>query len=168
MFRILERIYKMYSEPMILNTICTLLIKGNKTQQRYFVWYQRAVDAELKIAQLYEYYMMTIDENVRQEGRFRRSILLYFMHGNTLTTRRRPFYMPIWSPMKRHAGDLYLNYREQMVELPGNQLLKRHITESLRILYKTVLPGRGDDWRSVWRPCVISAMPTRSPQRCRT
>ena len=62
MFRILERIYKMYSEPMILNTICTLLIKGNKTQKRYFSWYQKAVDAELKIAQLYEYYMITLAE----------------------------------------------------------------------------------------------------------
>ena len=58
LFRILERIYKMYSEPMILNTICTLLIKGNKNQKRYYPWYQKAVDAELKIAQLYEYYMI--------------------------------------------------------------------------------------------------------------
>ena len=38
LFHILEQIYDMYQEPMILNTICTLLIKGNKMQQRYFVW----------------------------------------------------------------------------------------------------------------------------------
>ena len=37
LFHILEQIYDMYKEPMILNTICTLLIKGNKMQQRYFV-----------------------------------------------------------------------------------------------------------------------------------
>ena len=80
MFRILERIYKMYSEPMILNTICTLLIKGNKTQQRYFVWYQRAVDAELKIAQLYEYYMMTIDENSARGPLPKTILLLSLIH----------------------------------------------------------------------------------------
>ena len=68
LFRILERIYEMYEEPMILNAICTLLIKGNKIQQRYFVWYQRAVDAELKIAQLYEYYMETIEEDRVREA----------------------------------------------------------------------------------------------------
>ena len=59
LFRILERIYKVYKDPMILNTICILLIKGNKNQKKYFHWYQEAVDSELKIAQLYEYYMNT-------------------------------------------------------------------------------------------------------------
>ena len=44
LFRILERIYKVYKDPMILNTICILLIKGNKNQKKYFHWYQEAVD----------------------------------------------------------------------------------------------------------------------------
>ena len=135
MFRILERIYKMYSEPMILNTICTLLIKGNKTQQRYFVWYQRAVDAELKIAQLYEYYMMTIDENSAR-GPLPKTILLYFMHGNSLNYRKAAFLYANLVTYEETAGDLYLNYREQMVAFTWEQLLKRHITEPLRILYK--------------------------------
>ena len=113
MFRILERVYKMYSEPMILNTICTLLIKGNKTQGRYFAWYQRAVDAELKIAQLYEYYMMTLDEeNVK--GPLPKSILLYFMHGNTLNYKKAALLYANLVTYEEQAGDLYLSYREQM------------------------------------------------------
>ena len=135
MFRILERIYKMYSEPMILNTICTLLIKGNKTQKRYFVWYQRAVDAELKIAQLYEYYMITLDEETVR-GPLPKSILLYFMHGNTLNYKKAALLYANLVTYEEQAGDLYLNYREQMVEFTWDQLMKRHITESLRILYK--------------------------------
>lgn len=135
MFRILERIYKMYEEPMILNTICTLLIKGNKTQKRYFVWYQRAVDSELKIAQLYEYYMMTIDEDV-SHGPLPKSILLYFMHGNALDYKKAAFLYASLVTYEEQAGDLYLNYREQMVAFTWDQLKKRHITESLRILYK--------------------------------
>ena len=54
LFRIMERIYAMYKEPMILNTICMMLIKGNKTEQRYFTWYQKAVEAGFQIARLYE------------------------------------------------------------------------------------------------------------------
>lgn len=135
MFRILERIYKMYSEPMILNTICTLLIKGNKTQKRYFVWYQRAVEAELKIAQLYEYYMMTIDED-NFHGPLPKVILLYFMHGNSLNYKKAAFLYANLVTYEEQSGDLYLNYREQMVAFTWKQLMKRHITESLRILYK--------------------------------
>jgi hypothetical protein len=135
MFRILERIYKMYDEPMILNTICTFLIKGNKTENKYFVWYQRAVEADLKIAQLYEYYMISIDEKNINEP-LPKSILLYFMHGNTLNYRKAAYLYANLVLHEEKAGDLYLSYREQIVAFVWNQLMKRHITESLRILYK--------------------------------
>ncbi|EEG73403.1 DUF5717 family protein [[Clostridium] hylemonae] len=138
MFRILERIYKMYSETMILNTICTLLIKGNKTQQRYFEWYKRAVDAELKIAQLYEYYMVTIEEE-RVRGPLPKSIFLYFMHGNTLDYKKAAFLYANLITYEEEGSDLYLSYREQMVAFTWEQLEKRHITESLKILYKRFL-----------------------------
>ncbi len=135
MFRILERIYKLYDEPMILNTICTLLIRGNKTKKRYFSWYQRAVDSELRIAQLYEYYMMTIDED-NTRGPLPKVILLYFMHGNSLDYKKAAYLYANLVTYEEQAGDLYLNYREQMVVFTWDQLTKRHITESLRILYK--------------------------------
>ena len=135
LFRILERIYKIYSEPMILNTICTLLIKGNKCQKRYFDWYRRAVEADLKISQLYEYYMMTIDED-SERGPLPKTILLYFMHGNSLDYKKAAFLYANLVSHEQQAGELYLGYREQMVVFTWAQLLKRHITESLRILYK--------------------------------
>lgn len=135
LFRILERIYKMYEEPMILNTICTLLIKGNKTAKKYFSWYQKAVDSDLKIAQLYEYYMMTIDED-SAHGPLPKSLVLYFMHGNALDYKKAAYLYASLVIHEEQAGDLYLNYREQMVAFTWEQLAKRHITESLRTLYK--------------------------------
>lgn len=135
LFRILERIYEIYKEPMILNTICTLLIKGNKVQQRYFVWYQRAVDAELKIAQLYEYYMETIEEDKVRDA-LPRSIFLYFMHGNNLDYKKAALLYANLITYEQYASDLYISYREQMVEFAWDQLLKRHINESLKIIYK--------------------------------
>lgn len=134
LFRILERIYKMYSEPMILNTICTLLIKGNKTEQRYFTWYQKAVEEELRIARLYEYYMITLNENTFR-GALPKTILLYFMHGNALDYKKAAF---LYANLLSYGDDeeLYLGYREQMVNFTWEQLMKRHISEPLRILYK--------------------------------
>lgn len=135
LFRILERIYEMYQEPMILNAICTLLIKGGRTEKRYFVWYQRAVDAELKIAQLYEYYMTAIEEDRVREA-LPRSIFLYFMHGNTLDYKKAAFLYANLITYEQYASDLYINYREQMVAFAWDQLIKRHINESLRIIYR--------------------------------
>ncbi len=134
-FRILERTYAMYQEPMILNAICTLLIKGNMAQNRYFVWYQRAVDAELKIAQLYEYYMTTIEEHKVRKA-LPRSIFLYFMHGNTLDYKKAALLYANLITYEQNASDLYISYREQMVKFAWEQLMKRHISDSLKIIYQ--------------------------------
>lgn len=73
------------------------------------------MDAELKIAQLYEYYMITLaEENVR--GPLPKSILLYFMHGNTLDYKKAALLYANLVTYEEQAGDLYLTYREQMVE----------------------------------------------------
>ncbi|MCI9215824.1 DUF5717 family protein [Lachnospiraceae bacterium 42-17] len=134
LFRILERIYNMYSEVMILNTICTLLIKAGKTEKRYFVWYQRAVDAGLRIARLYEYYMITLNEKSIR-GALPRTIFLYFMHGNSLDYKKAAFLYANLLTFQDEE-ELYLGYREQMVKFTWDQLEKRHISESLRVLYK--------------------------------
>lgn len=134
-FMMLEHIYAIYPESMILNTICTLLIKGNKVQKRYFVWYQRAVDAELKIARLYEYYMATIEEEKVREA-LPRSIFLYFMHGNNLDYKKAALLYANLITYEEYASDLYITYREQMVQFAWSQLMKRHINDSLKIIYK--------------------------------
>ena len=74
----------MYEEPMILNTICTLLIKGNKTSSEYFPWYQKAVEEDFRIARLYEYYMIAMDETC---------ILCMVIHW---ITGKKHFYMQIF------------------------------------------------------------------------
>ena len=135
LFHILERIYSVYQEPMILNTICTLLIKGNQLDKKYFVWYERAVKAELKIAQLYECYMATIQEEyVRDE--LPKSIFLYFLHGNTLNYKKAALLYANLITHEAYASDLYISYREQMEAFAWEQLMKRHITDSLKIIYK--------------------------------
>ncbi len=134
-FRILIRLYDTYEEPMILNTICTMLIKGNKTQKRYFRWYQRAVQEGLKIAKLYEYYMATLDEK-QVKGALPKSVFLYFMHGNTLEYKKEAF---LYANLLTHdvgGEELYAAYKDQISAFVWDQLLKRHITDSLRILYK--------------------------------
>ncbi len=157
LFRILVRIYDMYHETMILNTICTLLIKGNKTQKKYFVWYQRAVEAELKIAQLYEYYMITLDTETSR-GPLPKTIFLYFMHGNTLDYKKAAFLYANLLTYEVGGESLFLSYHEQMVEFTWEQLLKRHITENLRVLYKRfcVLDEMNDERMEAMRDICFS------------
>lgn len=136
-FRIIVQLYSLYPERTILNAICTLLIKGNKTNKRYFIWYARAVEAELKIVQLYEYYMLTVDID-SMNGPLPKPIFLYFMHGNTLEYKKAAFLYANLLTYEVDDSELFAKYQEQMEAFTWKQLEKRRITEYLRILYKHI------------------------------
>ena len=67
------------------------------------------------------------------------------MHGNALDYKKAAYLYASLVIHEEQAGDLYLNYREQMVAFTWEQLMKRHITESLRTLYKRFCGAYGGD-----------------------
>lgn len=132
--RILERIYTMYDEPVVLQALCTQLIKGNCMGGNYFNWYEKAVEQELKIAQLYEYYMMSVDENCVKKA-FPRIIYLYFMHGIHLDYKKTALLYENILSYEDPESEIYKHYKEEMEPFARKQLLKRRINGSLRVLY---------------------------------
>ncbi|MDD3360097.1 MAG: DUF5717 family protein [Hespellia sp.] len=135
LYDVLAGAYKMFEEPMILTAICTLLIKGNCSEQEYFKWYEKAVDSELKIAQLYEYYMLTINEE-RFQKPLPRSVYLYFMHGNSLDYQKCALLYSNLIDNEDETSEIYAHYREDMENFAWNQLEKRRINAQLRVIYK--------------------------------
>ena len=135
LYQILARSYQLYPEEMILNAICTLLIKGDKKEKSYFVWYERAVEAGLRIAKLYEYYIMSADKE-RMKKAFPRTVWLYFVHGSSLDYKNTAF---LYANVLTHEDEdsrLFASYCEQMEAFAWKQLEKRRINEDLRLLYK--------------------------------
>ena len=127
--------YKMYEENMILTSICTLLIKGNCIDYTYFKWYEKAVDAELKIAQLYEYYMASV-KGTHFHKALPRSVYLYFMHGNFLDYHKCAMLYANLITYEDESSEIYAHYRDEMEAFAWNQLERRHVDEQLRIIYK--------------------------------
>ncbi|MBQ2986584.1 MAG: hypothetical protein IJE23_03780 [Tyzzerella sp.] len=134
LLRILERAYQMYEEPDILRAICMQLIKGNKTGSEYFKWYELAVKQEMKLAQLYEYYMMSMNPE-RVRCAFPRIVYLYFLRGINLDYRRTALLYENILTYESEDSEIYKQYFEQMKVFATEQLLKRHINESLRVIY---------------------------------
>ena len=127
--------YDMYHESMILTAICTLLIKGNCIDTKYFKWYEKAVESELKIAQLYEYYMTSITEQNFRKA-LPRSVYLYFMHGNNLDYQKCALLYSNLITYEDETSEIYAHYRDEMEAFAWNQLERRHIDDKLRIIYK--------------------------------
>lgn len=135
LYKVLAEAYKMYEEPMILNAICTQLIKGNCIASEYFKWYEKAVESEMKIAQLYEYYMASI-QSVHFKKELPRTVYLYFMHGNNLNERKCAMLYANVITYEDESSEIYAHYREEMAAFAWEQLEQRHVDEQLRIIYK--------------------------------
>ena len=123
---------------MILTAICTLLIKGDVIDSSCFAWYEKAVESELKIAQLYEYYMAALDVTKFHKA-LPRSVYLYFMHGNNLEYRKCSFLYSNLILYVDESSEIYAHYRDEMEAFAWNQLDRRHIDEYLRVIYKRFL-----------------------------
>lgn len=132
--RILEGAYEMYEDNRILTALCMQLIKGNMIGKEYFKWYEKAVAEELKIAQLYEFYMMSMNMN-RVKSAFPRIVYLYFRHGISLDYRRTALLYANILTYEKEDSEIYVFYQEQIKEFAKEQLQKRHINDSLRIIY---------------------------------
>ena len=59
----LEEMYHKYGSKEMLSDICSHFIKNGSTDRESFFWYQRGVQAELKITKLYEYFMRAVPED---------------------------------------------------------------------------------------------------------
>lgn len=103
-----------------------------------FVWYEKAVESELKIAQLYEYYMAALDVTKFHKA-LPRSVYLYFMHGNNLEYRKCSFLYSNLILYVDESSEIYAHYRDEMEAFAWNQLDRRHIDEYLRVIYKRFL-----------------------------
>ena len=133
--KVLAACYELFPDVMLLTAICTQLIRGNVADKSVRKWYEKAVEEDLKIARLYEHYMMSIDES-RLKKDFPKSVYLYFMHGNTLDYRKAAILYANMITYQDEASELYATYREQMERFAWEQMENRRISEALRIIYK--------------------------------
>lgn len=132
--RDLCRFYEQYQEEEILAAICKMLMKGQITSERAFYWYNLGVEHNLKLTDLYEYYMYSIDEN--QEITLQDSTLLYFLYDNHLTVTKKAMLYAYIVRNKSSLEEAYNSYRNIMEEFTLRQLESGRISSNLAVLYE--------------------------------
>lgn len=136
-FFILKESYAKYPENETLQVISTLLIKGNKTGEQYFKWYSLSVEQELRITKLYEYYMMSLPTNYKEE--IPKMVLMYFSYHSELDYKKNAFLYAYVYRRKEERPELYLNYYQQMERFVIDQVMKKRMNKDLAYLYHHVI-----------------------------
>lgn len=136
-FASLVRLYDDYETTEILAAICSLLIKGMKKSQRYFEWYRLGVDAQLRITELYEYYMYSISE--KTEEALAQPVLLYFIYNSSINEKKKAFLFANIIKNKGKLESIYRTYYKRMEVFAAKMLEGRYVSSDLAILYKEFL-----------------------------
>lgn len=137
LFRLLEKLYRKKNDVRLLQEICTLLIKGGKAGEEYFEWYQAGVNAQLRITNLYEYYMTSLD--LEQPVELPKVVLMYFSYQNNLDFEHSAYLYDYVLKQKDRQGDVYESYRLRIERFVAEQIQKGRINRYLADLYNRLL-----------------------------
>ena len=133
----LKKAYHKYGGQEMLSGICSILIKNGRTDEESFFWYQRGVRMELKITNLFEYFMMSVPENYQEQ--LPRNLLLYFHMENTLNSKQKAFLYANIIRYQDRDSDIYRQYEREIQSFMLEQLLERKLSEDLALIYERFL-----------------------------
>lgn len=131
---VLCKAYEQYPKKDILIAICKLIMKGNPRKKEFFSWYELAVEHEVKITRLYEYYIETMPENYQKM--LPQVIRMYFSYNNTLSDRKKAFVYANVIRNKELDRNTYASYKEAMILFAKEKLLQGKINEDYAVIYQ--------------------------------
>jgi hypothetical protein len=132
-FHCLVMLYEDNEDKDLLSIICSTLIKGLKKDPKYFIWYQLGVEAQLRITELYEYYMYSIPEEENQT--IAAPVLLYFIYNSNLNDKKKAY---LYAEIIKHKSTneaMFRTYYKRMEIFALKQLEAHHIDLNLAVLY---------------------------------
>lgn len=141
LYQLLAAGYKKFQCTDILEAICKLIMKGQAYKKEYFVWYSLAVEKELRITRLYEYYMETIPEEMVEQ--IPRQIRMYFAYNNTLGEKKRALLYSSVLLNKERDRTCYMNYKTSIKSFTVNALERGKISEVYAALYQSMMERPG-------------------------
>lgn len=153
-FRGLTTLYRVYEKDEILSSICSLLIKGYKRDSKYFDWYNLGVKAQLRITELYEYFMYCVNENMMNP--LPQPLLIYFIYNSRLNDSKRAYLYANIIVNRKDNEQIYQLYYKRMEVFVQAQLEAKNISPNLAILYREFVDKPGhSEWFSEYLPEVM-------------
>ncbi len=134
---ILEGCYDMYGSKDTLHSICALLIRSEKQEKRYFKWFRLGVEQCLRLTELFEYYMYTMDRDYYDEALS--SVISYFRYENHLRDSVKVmFYASIVRNREEHP-EYFQAYGNVIRDFTLKQLYEHRISKESAVLYESLL-----------------------------
>ena len=139
----LVNLYRESKSNAVLSAICSMLIKGFKRKKKYFYWFDLGVKEQLRITELYEYYIYTADDGLTEP--LAEPALLYFIYNSSLNDQKKAFLYANIIKNKDRLDNIYRTYYKKMELFAEKQLEAHHINQDLAILYQEFMDKKKGD-----------------------
>jgi len=137
LYRILEKCYEKSLDERIIKEICTLLIKGGHVEKKYYHWFKLGIETGVRITNLYEYYMMSLD--LEKEEEIPKSVLLYFTYQSNLDYAHAAYLYSYVAEHRDRYPEIYEAYVHRAEGFVKEQIQKGRMSEQLDKLYHLFL-----------------------------
>lgn len=137
-YRAMAALYETYKTKEFLAAVCSLLIKGNNRREESFAWYEKAVEEEISLTRLYEYFLYSLPESY--EKMLPKQVLLYFSYEHSQLDRdsRSALYKNVLTYLEPDSP-LYRSYEREISKFAMDQLFQSRINGNLAVIYKHML-----------------------------
>lgn len=136
-YKVLVQIYEKYKLKDTLAAIISMLIKGHKTSEKYFPWFEKGVSESLRILELYEYYMYSLPETIEEP--IAQPVTTYFIYNNNLNDRKKDYLFANIIYHKEEMASIYRSYLKQIEAHALKQLSAKALSPYLAVIYDDVL-----------------------------
>ncbi len=133
LFRVLAEYFGEFDDDDILTAICSYLIRNEKTEKEYGVYFSKAIERELRITNLYEYYLYTLPEN--HTALLPRHVLLYFGLQSNLPPVLTSYVFANMIVHESEVPDLLEECRMRLSDFAVKEIYAGHIDENLAVIY---------------------------------
>ena len=137
LFSVLAELYDMYGTKHILSAIVSMLIKGNKTEEKYFFWYEEAVTEEIKLTSLYEYFMYSLPDDYNRP--LPQLVTLYFGYNSGISNDKLAVVYDNLITYKNELEQVYKANYGQMERFASRSLEVGLIDEHYATVYEEAL-----------------------------
>ena len=132
-----ERIYKRYPEKEFLFSILSYLLKNNRIGEKYFQWYELAVEKELKLTGLFEAYILSLPSDYGEK--LPEMVTMFFRYENRLPVEKKALIYANVINYKKTNFHLYEQYLPQIQRFSLEQMHLGRMNDDLATCYQDML-----------------------------
>lgn len=137
LYEIMCAAYEVNPKPEYVGVICGYLIKGQQFDNKYHDWYALGIELELRITNLYEAYLLSMDE--RKIVPVPQIIQMYFQYESGIPYKKMAVLYNNIIASKATNPQVYQSYCRSMGRFAMEQILAGHMDDNLAIIYDDML-----------------------------